>query len=378
MSRRRVVCVSVVLMGVVGGCSSNKDPLPIFDSAVDDATQPDTGFTFDSTRDDATDTGSDATTDSTVTSDSTADVVVDAPLDSSVDSTVVDAPIDTTPRDTSVEPDTGPEVDAFTDGSDLDGGSADASDALPDASPALVPVGQLCSLDTDCDPTGALTGVCSNHLTGLGTIDPTPVCATRKCDIGTGPTRCGLANAGVCVPGGPAHQCRAACTFGTSDGLAPTGCKGKDACTSFAVETDSTGSHGIGYCGTGCVANADCTGGDVCEAADGNCVKTLAGYTKVTGDVCTDSSACPCIINATAGSGFCTHFCKVGDATATCPSGFTCDPHLDPTRFTKVPIGLAGLCYKNCSSDADCTSLSGYCDTTSVTGVKVCLGGPKP
>ena len=304
------------------------------------------------------------------------DALVDAPFDARPDATsdgAFDVTIDTTPFDTAV-------TEAFADAPEDvgDGDSGDTGDAgvdVPDASPAIVPVGAACSSDSTCDPTGAHVGVCSSSLYPPDSTDPDPFCVAKACALGAAGTvtRCGLADVGICVPGGSDNECFPACTFPTNGATAPTGCRGKDACNFYGTQTDSTGVvSGVGVCSGGCIADADCKSG-VCQREDGVCVATRVAYTKSLGDTCTGADGeCPCVLSSATLTGYCTRFCLTGSTVAGCATGFTCDPGLLASSFSGVSPGLVGSCFKNCSTDADCTALSAYCATGAATGVRVC------
>lgn len=357
--------IATLILGALSfGCSSKQQPIGYDDDtgtpAVFDASRNDSAASLD-----AAESGADAASDG-------ASGDADATLEATSDDGAADA-VD----------------DAFADASDETDVAADAApEASPDASTAIVPIGILCSTDTLCDPTGAGVGLCSNHLYPPDTTDPDPVCIARKCALGASGTiaRCGEGDVGICVPGGGDNQCFPACTFNASGSAAATGCKGKDACNVYGWTKSSTGVvSGVGFCNGGCTADADCKSGDKCQTRDGVCVASLTTYAKSTGDSCVGADGeCPCVLNPSTLMGFCTQFCITGSTAAVCPTGFACDPGLlakddtGATLFTGVAPGLVGSCYKKCSSDADCTSISAYCDTTSATGVAVCRAGPKP
>lgn len=299
---------------------------------------------------------------------------VDSGSDGGIDSSSDTAIFDSAATDTTVN-DTGPIV--ITDATIPDGSGdeflADTGMVLPDASPALVPVGKACSASSECDPTGAKVGICSNQQLPPDAIDPTPVCMALACEAGSAIGKpCGLGAAGLCVGAG---RCLAGCSFGSTG--AAVGCVGKDACRPYGWERVSGSAKGIGSCSGGCAADADCPTGQVCQSEDGTCVATKVTYGKSLGSACTSSTQCPCRLNGSAGLGVCVRFCKTGDPAATCPSGFTCDPDLPAsdstgTLFTGVPTGLSGTCSKNCTNDSDCVTLGGHCESNVATGVKVC------
>ena len=294
-----------------------------------------------------------ATVDSTPATD-TFDATADdtAPRDSGIDTAVDDtAPLDTTGDST---------VDSIAD--------------TAEAPPPLGTTGLACTSDAVCDPAATGRAICSSNLYPPDTTDPNPVCVGTECPASTSGAivHCDGAR-GLCLDDGAAGTCSPICTYGTSGGAA-TGCVGKDACNPYGVEAVSGGKKGIGFCSGGCAADADCTAGDHCQKEFGDCVKTLTVFPKRLGDACNDGGQCQCAIDAT-GNGYCVSFCKVADPTATCPSGFTCDPGLLKPDFTAVPSGVAGVCLKNCTGDADCTALHATCDAQGATGVKVCVVG---
>ena len=265
------------------------------------------------------------------------------------------------------------------DGAKTDSGKADAKGGDgptgTDASTAHgKTTGKPCTDDTVCDVLKDGVNHCSNSAFSLGTIDPSPVCVGNECDLGDGSTIMDCDGmTGVCLDDGASGLCVPACDF-ADDGAAPTRCVGKDVCTVYGWGKDASGKlTGIGYCWGGCVADADCTGGDKCQKESGNCVKALNTYTKVLGDPCTDADAtapakCECLYLSPSNKGYCSTFCKVGDATATCPTDYKCSPGL-PTKdstdgsalFSKDPIGIGGNCLKTCATDADCTALNSAC-----------------
>lgn len=306
--------------------------------------------------------------------------------------TGADAKTDTTVSDTATTPDVpaGTDVmyipDTLLDATKIEGGIPDVSGGsevstdgtvAADASPALVPVGTACTTSSTCDPTGAGVGVCSNQLATPDTINPSPSCVAMACNGGADDVGkpCGLGGGGLCIAGGAEGQCMDGCTFGSTGSA--SGCLGKTACRPYAWARVGGAAQGSGYCVGGCGADADCSAGQRCQTESGYCVATLTTYGKTLGASCTSSSECPCRINAGSGLGYCVKACKTGDSVASCPSGFTCDPGLPATDtggalFTGVPSGLTGTCWKNCTSDAECTPLGGHCEANVATGQKVC------
>ena len=245
--------------------------------------------------------------------------------------------------------------------------------------------GKACTDDTTCDVSGAGVNACSNALFSLGTLYPAPVCVGKDCDPGDGTSIMGCDDPlGVCLSTGSGGICLPACSFGADDGAAPVGCVGKDACNVLGWGKDSAGKlQGVGYCFGGCTADADCTKGDKCQVESGLCVKAPVVYTKTLGTACTDADAtskpakCECLYLTSTKKGYCSTFCKVGDASTTCATGYTCSPGLPTTDstdgsalFSKDPAGMAGNCLKTCTADADCTALNSTCKTTA--SGKVC------
>ncbi|MBI2392853.1 MAG: hypothetical protein HYV09_24930 [Deltaproteobacteria bacterium] len=311
--------------------------------------------------------------------------------DTTVVDTGADAKTDTTVTDTATEPDVPLGTDAMfipdtlLDATKIEGGVPDAggdevfgdSTVGPDASSALVPVGTACTTSAACDPTGAGVGICSSQFAPPDTLDPSPSCMALACEGGSADVgkSCGLGGAGLCIPGGAKGHCLDKCTFGSTG--AASGCLGKTGCRPWSWTRVGGGVTGTGYCSAGCGADADCSAGQKCQTESGYCVATVTTYPKAVGATCTASSECACRINALSGLGYCVKACKTGDATAGCPTGFTCDPGLPATDtggalFSGVPSGLLGICWKNCTTDAECTPLGGHCESNTATGVKVC------
>jgi len=46
--------------------------------------------------------------------------------------------------------------------------------------------------------------------------------------------------------------------------------------------------------------------------------------------------------------------------------------------FTAAAAGIAGGCFKNCTTDAECEPLGGYCEEGVGTGRKTCQFGVRP
>lgn len=281
-------------------------------------------------------------------------------------------------------------TDSATDAK-TDGPKPVTDGAMGETGPTEDKVGQTCMTDDDCDLSGAGTTFCSKAGFSSGPLNPDPVCIGTSCDAGDGTKimSCGQ-DTGVCLSTSSSTICLPACDFDDT-GAAPKGCLGKDACNVYGWGTDTTKMPatvvGVGYCFGGCKADADCPSGSSCQTEDGLCVKTKVAYTKTVGTACTKDDAsknCNCLYSTKTNAGYCSQFCKVGDAGA-CPSGFTCDTELPKTPikmgdtvFTKAPTGMAGSCLKNCTADADCASLGAYCDESAGTGTKTCHIGKRP
>lgn len=346
-------------MSLVTACSSPEGPravpqdfdtgIPIFDAAQKD-----------SAREDGT-----SPTDTDV--DSTA-----PPTDSGADSTMVDTAVSDAPAsDILSTKDTA--IDAVVVGDSLPD-SLGTDTGPPDASPALVPVGKVCTASAECDPTGAKVGICSNAYDPPDTVDPTPTCMALACEAGLAGIGkpCGAGGAGVCVSGGAAGVCVDACSFGASG--AASGCATKTVCRVVSYAREAGATKGVGSCSGGCTANGDCTAGQKCQTETGACVQTLQTFGKAFGAACTSASECPCVHDA-GKPGFCSKFCITGGSM--CPTGYTCDAGLPKTDvsgtlFSSSIGGLAGDCLKDCASDLDCAFMSGRCDANTATGTKVC------
>jgi hypothetical protein len=253
--------------------------------------------------------------------------------------------------------------------------------------------GKACATDDECDTTGEGKGACTKGLFGGDSLYPTNNCIQRECDLPdpTKVTYCDC-DTGVCLSTGSGGICLPACQW-KDDGAAPEGCEGKNACNPYAWGTDSTTMAvvGIGYCFGGCKADTDCSDGQKCQTENGLCVKAKETFVKTLGTACTDADAkdpakCNCLYATDAAgtkSGYCSAFCTIGGPA--CAAGYTCDAGLPKTKiadddivFTKAPTGFAGNCLKDCTSDADCAGLNGYCDETAGTGKKTCQIGLRP
>jgi hypothetical protein len=274
----------------------------------------------------------------------------------------------------------GPVADAALDVSSSVGGStADAKAAdhvlvdtiapAPDVRDAAGAshVGTACSTTTDCTPDLGSGLFCSaDGLSSVsmspGTKLPDPACVSLGCTRpATGIPFCDNGH-GYCQEWGtdPTTFCFPLCV--SVDGAAVVGCTGKDACNSRWSTADSNGVRtGYGFCYGGCTSDADCKGGDFCQKESGYCDTTLLTYTKQLGEFCTSNlTDCWCHWGAGGVAGYCTQFCRTGDAAAACPAGFACDPELGAITRSgqaitrKISPGLGALCLQNCSTDADC------------------------
>jgi hypothetical protein len=241
--------------------------------------------------------------------------------------------------------------------------------------------------------TGPGVNKCSNgKIFNIGQLFPTPICIVPpsvqgNCDPGQdgnihycdGPDD--PSSPGICLPNGSntVGICLPQCTFRT-DGLAPVGCQGKDACSVYGFGQDATTSQliGIGYCLGGCEADADCATGQRCQVDEGYCVNTPATGELPVGTGCNVAAnpqpACDCIASTSDNLGYCAQYCKVGGVA--CPSGSTCDAGLPTTLagagdatvagFSKQNTGLAGFCAPacvvggttKCPPNSTCQSLS--------------------
>lgn len=288
------------------------------------------------------------------------------------------APVDTgTPVDTGAPQDTG-------------GGSEASTDAGPTANNTT---GTACT-DTAadffktskaCDPLGLGTGFCDTTL-------PSPVCEQNSCSIPDptkitdcdGPSGMGI---GICInEGGTTNFCLAPCTF-AGDATAPTGCPGKDTCQAdgWAPPSGTTALQGVGHCQGTCLTNADCSTGFECQKEYGACVPpaNLKTFSKTFGQACNPkdtTTECLCLATSSATTGYCSTVCVVPAAGAAdpCATGYMCSallPTQDTTTtppttlFTAQPAGIAGYCVQTCSTDADCTDLSGATGTCNMTTV---------
>ena len=272
--------------------------------------------------------------------------------------------------------DTSPEVRTK-----IDGSSADMGAIYGGAPP---PIGNPCTTTADCRVSDY---VCTAGAFGGDSLYPTSICVGTGCDPGDGTTfaRCDDYR-GLCLGTSSGSMCLPACFFG-DDGAAPMGCLGKNKCHIYGWSRAPDGLSGIGYCFGGCVADADCPAGNVCQSETALCVKTRAAYPKAPGTACTSADAkapaqCNCLYETKTGSGYCANSCHFGETT--CGAGFTCDSGLpktplraDDVVFTKVPLGLAGSCLKNCATDADCVGLNAYCDEGAGTAQKICRIGTR-
>ncbi|HEY8039293.1 MAG TPA: hypothetical protein VIF15_05840 [Polyangiaceae bacterium] len=278
--------------------------------------------------------------------------------------------------------------------------------------------GKQCKTDADCTgAAGSTPEKCGNDynatITGVkAQIWPTPVCieaipsaaGTGNCDPGVdgavhfcdGPDA--PTSPGICLPNTTPPQtgnglCLPKC-LNPIDGSASTGCIGKDACTPYTWEKDSTTGvvTGYGFCQGACEKDADCTdlgAGYICQVDIGFCTKATAQKTrtKTLGTGCTGGSAttsdsttgaCNCLANSTNNLGYCSSACLVGGNA--CPGGYICDA-LEPnpldfgdagTSTVKQNPRLPGSCVQPCTTvDAGVGADGGpQCPTNST-----CQGG---
>lgn len=283
--------------------------------------------------------------------------------------------------------------------------TATATDTKTDSKPSVVdtatPVdkttGKACATNEDCDVTGEAVNVCTKGAFGGDSLYPTNVCIGTSCEI-PDPSKVTYCDGdtGVCLSTASGGICLPACQW-ADDGMPAKGCEGENACNPYAWGTDTTTMAvvGIGYCFGGCKTDAECAdaGSNKCETKTGLCVRTPAVYTKNVGDACTDADSkdpakCNCLYATNAAgtkSGYCSQFCRMGDAGTACPTNYTCDAMLPKTKiamddivFTKAPTGMAGYCLKNCTADADCEANNGYCEESAGTMQKTCQPGLRP
>jgi hypothetical protein len=267
--------------------------------------------------------------------------------------------------------------------------------------------GKACTVDADCASPGGpgvnkcgsdfpetfdgvniqrwATPVCVIPLAaGVGNCDPAPPSDPEGQDphFCDGPDD--ISSPGLCVPlnlsapvSGQGH-CLPLCTYAT-DGTAPTGCVGHNACSSgtYVYNTQTHGPLGIGYCLAACQTKADCSAlGSAyeCQTDLGNCTLAVVARTKNIGDACTaadnTSGACNCF--AFGESPFCSSNCVVGGNA--CPDGWVCDsgePKVVPLEEGNFPItkqtpGAAGGCYPPCTAGGSPTQCPG--DSTCTSG----------
>ena len=288
------------------------------------------------------------------------------------DSAPVDAGVETAP------PDSRPAVDSAPEDTGIGGHGGTT--------------GMPCTTNDECDVTGDGVNQCTITWYASGSLSPDPVCFGTECvpakeDGKFDPCDEGK---GWCLEySSSVTRCFPQCHFDVDRDTAATGCLGKTACNYYGWVKDKSGAyHGTGYCFGGCTADSDCPLYHKCQTEYGECVfpKKLWVATKNVGDPCTaedrgtstKAPACACWMNSTVGKGYCSEFCKMGDAPSTCPAGFTCDAQLPTTGlapFTAAAKGLAGACLKNCVTDDECAPLGGFCEAGVGTGQKTCHFG---
>lgn len=295
--------------------------------------------------------------------------------------------------------------------------------------------GKVCSSDVDCDVTGNGLARCTNKLYIVSPLNPTAVCVQvdsgggDACDAGDGTTvpLCD-GDTGICVKTKTSTNpstCEALCVVDHT-GTVTHACAGKNACHPNALAVDSTGKSVLfGYCQGGCADDSECPSGSVCDpiqgicssqtcTSDKDCTKLFTkpppgfkcvaddggtkshcrwAFAKKDGDLCTpgataseSSKDCLCAgkVGGATESGVCTSTCKTvafGTTNAECASGFACDPQLnakdkdgkdiyDPDF--KLPAGMAGLCMRACTTDADCGATGWTCTQSAGTPSKTC------
>jgi hypothetical protein len=266
-----------------------------------------------------------------------------------------------------------------------DGGGLGEGDGgvAPDAAAEVADdtVGLACTMLSDCEKAGASDKACSSDAFGTDTVNPSPVCVgTCKFDSADKGLQLCDGERGICDPN---NTCFPVCAFDSATLDVP--CVGKNACLPWGYGFDDMAKKGIGLgkCYGGCVADADCTGGNKCDPQDGICKATVVAATKPVGSACTGRSdnACTCLAPPT-GPGVCSVFCKTGaTAQGTCSANSVCSAQMPKTQkngmplFTGQPEGMAGFCFKACAVDADCTG--GFCSNDDPAG-KLCLPGKRP
>ncbi|MGD0680173.1 MAG: hypothetical protein ABSC94_32725, partial [Polyangiaceae bacterium] len=196
------------------------------------------------------------------------------------------------------------------------------------------------------------------------------VCVQSSCNPGTdgavhfcdGPDE--PSSPGVCVQTSPGvGLCLPECLI-PSDGTAPSGCQGLDACVLYSIGTEANSNTviGLGYCFGGCTKDTDCPTGNVCQTNEGICVSTATAPTKALGAACTSAdngtsttpANCNCLFDSTTSVGICSQFCLVGSTAAACPAGYVCDSSEPTMVLDDADAAIPGFAMQN-------TGLSGYC-----------------
>ena len=296
-----------------------------------------------------------------------------------------------TPDPVAATTDSGPAKDTGTIGDSKRPDVMEVKDGDVGPGPCEKTTGTKCTTSDDCDKSGAGINVCTAGAFGGNSLYPTDVCIGTECDPGDGTKITGCdCDTGVCLSTMSGGICLPVCEFDNST-AAPKGCEGKNVCNVYGWGKDMTtmAITAVGYCFGGCKADTDCSGGQKCQKENGLCNKAVLTYTKTPGTACTDAddkapAKCNCLYTTKEKMGYCANFCKVGDAGA-CGTGFTCDSGLpknklrdDDVVFTAVPVGIAGNCLKNCTSDTDCAGLNAYCDENAgMAGQKTCQVGKR-
>ncbi len=215
-----------------------------------------------------------------------------------------------------------------------DGGASDASPAdaapdPPDAEPALLPIGGLCTFDEDC-----AGGFCMASIGGA--FFPDGYCVKPECDLAAPATSClPYGGDGVCVDVDPTTLTASIC-FDACDPAAPD-CRAGYACAfRFGANIcfpEASPGGGPGAVGAPCAFVTDCVG-NLCLGE----VETgfPMGYCSETG--CEPGAAVGCAhaggdgicVDDGTGDGICVDQCA---APGDCRDGYSC-----------VPLGPTGVC----------------------------------
>lgn len=273
-----------------------------------------------------------------------------------------------------------------------DAGTGTASDAGGDAG-ADETTGKRCSSDADCHAQGApAINKCSNDPSFAQTIGgvpvqlwPTPICleplpgnGQGNCDPAPPSDPYGqiihfcdgpddVSSPGICVamntprPQSGEGICYPKCTFAT-DGSAPLGCVGSDACVYDGYAMMGGAVTGLGFCQGECQQDSDCSAlgtGSRCQVDLGFCTTSPRSRTKSIGEGCsaTDETSGACNCAGASAGGYCTTACTVGGPA--CPPSWVCDTRQPATLefggavaavpVTAAPMGMVGTCAPECS-----------------------------